>query len=897
MTPPDPLVAALAGRYAIEREIGAGGMATVYLARDLKHNRQVALKVLNPELGAVLGAERFMAEIEVTANLHHPNLLPLFDSGEAAGFLFYVMPFVEGETLRARLRRERQLGVDEAVRIGAAVASALDYAHRHDVIHRDLKPENILMHEGQPLVMDFGIALAVSKAGGARITQTGLSLGTPQYMSPEQATGDHALDARSDIYSLGAVVYELLVGDPPHTGSTVQAVIAKVITEQPPSVRATRTTVPEHVDAAVMTALAKVPADRFATASAFAAALTGQQAVSLPSGVRTVSGVTAVGARRPAVREFVAWGVAVAALGAAGWLATRPTPSVVAGRFLLELPESVTFGSTLWVGTQIAMRRDGEEVVFVGTRSAPRGSMLYRRAAREAAAVPIQGTDSAIAPAFSPDGHAVAFATRNAIKRVPVEGGTPQVIGMSTGTDRVTHLSWGESGTILFSTTRLNGGAQLWALNERGGAPPRLVAGTDSARGVVGVAAPSMLPGGTHALVTLRIGSSINNQLPTDSMVLGVVRVSDGALELLGVSGSSPRYASPGLLLYEAQGIINAVRFSASSRKVGGTPVALPLGSARLASGWSDFEVSENGWMTYASGANLATTTMWAVDRSGKERELKSNALPIVNTTLSPDGQRVAVRVSGGAFNSGDIWVYEIASRALTRVTNNGQSYRPAWSRDGTRIYFISGAGAATTVVSRSWDGTGSDSVHVRMGALAEVAIGPAHGLSALRLLRPRHIFVAPTDTLQNATPFVTGPANQTSPAISPDGNWLAYQSDESGEIEVYVRPMRGQGPRVPISVGGGIQPRWSREGTELFYRGPAHLMSARVSVSSGNTLVVARRDTLFTDRYSRGGEANWFDVFPGGKEFLLVKGSEASAKVYVVANWEKLMGTGAVER
>jgi len=182
MTTTEQLNTALAGRYAIERRIGEGGMAVVYLARDLKHNRHVALKVLNPELGAVLGSERFMAEIEVTANLHHPNLLPLFDSGEAGGLLFYAMPFVEGETLRSRLVRERQLGVDEAVRITTAVAQALDYAHRHHIIHRDLKPENILLHEGQPLVMDFGIALAVSKAGGARITQTGLSLGTPQYM-------------------------------------------------------------------------------------------------------------------------------------------------------------------------------------------------------------------------------------------------------------------------------------------------------------------------------------------------------------------------------------------------------------------------------------------------------------------------------------------------------------------------------------------------------------------------------------------------------------------------------------------------------------------------------------------------------------------------------------------
>src|SRR5690348_11130571 len=250
------LTSALADRYAIEREIGAGGMATVFLARDLKHERRVALKVLNPDIGAVLGAERFLAEIKVTANLQHPNLLPLFDSGVAPldgyypgpGLLFYVMPFVDGETLRHRLEREKQLPVDEAIRIATAVASALDYAHRRGVIHRDLKPENILLHEGQPLVADFGIALAISNAGGARITQTGLSLGTPQYMSPEQATGDRAIDGRTDIYSLGALTYEMLAGEPPHTGATAQAIIARVITDKPRSVRATRDTVPEHVD-------------------------------------------------------------------------------------------------------------------------------------------------------------------------------------------------------------------------------------------------------------------------------------------------------------------------------------------------------------------------------------------------------------------------------------------------------------------------------------------------------------------------------------------------------------------------------------------------------------------------------------------------------------------------
>ncbi len=227
------LKAALADRYTIQEELGAGGMATVYLAEDLKHHRQVAVKVLRPELAAILGAERFLKEIEVTANLQHPHILPLFDSGEADSFLYYVMPYVEGDSLRDKLNREKQLGVDETVKIAEGVAAAMAYAHRQGVIHRDIKPENILIHDGQPVVADFGIALAVTTAGGTRLTETGLSLGTPQYMSPEQATGDRELDGRSDIYSLGCVLYEMLTGDPPHTGPTAQAVIAKVVTDKP----------------------------------------------------------------------------------------------------------------------------------------------------------------------------------------------------------------------------------------------------------------------------------------------------------------------------------------------------------------------------------------------------------------------------------------------------------------------------------------------------------------------------------------------------------------------------------------------------------------------------------------------------------------------------------------
>ena len=324
------LTAALADRYRIERELGQGGMATVYLADDLKHDRKVAIKVLKPELAAVLGAERFVTEIKTTAALQHPNILPLFDSGEAGGFLFYVMPYVEGETLRAKLDRETQLGVDESVKLVSEVADALQYAHEHGVVHRDIKPENILLHGGRPMVADFGIALAVSAAAGGRMTETGLSLGTPHYMSPEQATAEKTITNRSDVYSLGAALYEMLTGEPPHTGTSAQQIIMKIVTEEVAPVTRIRKTVPRNVAAAVGKALEKLPADRFDSAKAFADALAdphfaaggaGMDGASMLSDVRGVRWVV----RNPWWWATVAAAAAVVALTAV--LARRSEPA------------------------------------------------------------------------------------------------------------------------------------------------------------------------------------------------------------------------------------------------------------------------------------------------------------------------------------------------------------------------------------------------------------------------------------------------------------------------------------------------------------------------------------------------------------------------------------------
>lgn len=269
----DRLKEALSGRYRIERELGSGGMATVYLAHDLKHERRVAVKVFRPELAAALGTERFFREIKITANLSHPHIVPLLDSGEADGFLYYVMPLVEGDSLRSRLNREKQLALIEAVTITSQVASALAYAHSHDIVHRDIKPENILLEEGQAVVTDFGVARAITAAGGAQLTETGIALGTPLYMSPEQALGEAQLDGRSDIYSLGCVLYEMLAGEPPHTGPTPQAILARKCVEPVPELRPAREAVPVAARRVLRKALGSAPCDRFATADQFATAL------------------------------------------------------------------------------------------------------------------------------------------------------------------------------------------------------------------------------------------------------------------------------------------------------------------------------------------------------------------------------------------------------------------------------------------------------------------------------------------------------------------------------------------------------------------------------------------------------------------------------------------------
>ncbi len=416
------LTAALSDRYRIERELGQGGMATVYLAEDLKHHRKVAIKVLRPELAAALGAERFLREIETTASLRHPHILPLFDSGVVdprptthdPQLLFYVMPFVEGESLRTRLDREKQLPIDDALQIAREVADALSYAHAHGVIHRDIKPENILLESGHAVVADFGIARAINAAGGEQLTETGMAIGTVQYMSPEQAAGQRDLDGRSDLYALGCVLFEMLAGQAPFTGPTVESIVHQHLMATPPPITQLRPAVPADVAAALQRALAKTPADRFNPVAQFASALRS------PTG--TVA--TPAAASAPRSSRAILVGGAVVALAAAALMLLRSRGSAAAALPVIGRTTQVTRADGLEVDP--ALSPDGENLAYAAGPTTAMQIYVRQVTGGREVALTNDTTDNFRWPRWSPDGSQIAYQSNDGIYLVPALGGVPR---------------------------------------------------------------------------------------------------------------------------------------------------------------------------------------------------------------------------------------------------------------------------------------------------------------------------------------------------------------------------------------------------------------------------------------------------------------------------------------
>ncbi len=876
-SPLDRITAALSDRYRVDRELGQGGMATVYLAHDLKHDRDVAIKVLHPDLGAALGGERFLSEIRTTARLQHPHILPLLDSGDADGLLYYVMPLVTGESLRARLERERQLPIADAVRIAREVASALDYAHRQNVIHRDIKPENILLHDGSALVADFGIALAVQSAGGQRMTQTGLSLGTPQYMSPEQAMGERTIDARSDIYALGAVTYEMLAADAPFTGGSVQAIVAKVLTEKPTPLHTLRDTVPPHVETAVFTALAKLPADRFESAKAFADALTstGYQPPVADAGRTAASGRAAGRSRWKAMASVLAL-TAAGAAGLAFWTLTRSSAQV---RDVGLLPTAPLRMEDTYRNS--AVSHDGSFIVYEAKIG--ESSQLWYRSLTGTVARVITGTDGAMgSPRISPDDKSVAFLARGDMKIASLAGG--QVTTAATALDPHGG-SWLANGRVFFSD---DDGRTLRFIDP-GAGPGRTVAMSYCVMPEMLTENEVICGGGANKFATV-----VNLAPPNRKRFIRRASTAAGPPLLIGADF---RVIDDQYLVYMGlDGTISATKFTNRDSLVVGRSVALvPLARRTAYTGGGQFDLTRDGALVYVPGVNAEVGRVVRRPNGGPATPLAMDPAAFLRFTPSPDGQRVAAVVQG--VQSQELWLYDL--RAGTHETLDQALYvsSASWSPDGRRLAYRKydfddpdteslmlrrvDSPEAPRVLLTSKRNIGMVPSSYLADDFLLVGVGFAGGTSMIidATREPARI-----DSLSLRTNFV---------AISPDRKWIAYS--RQGATGVSVQPWPAMDRKYTVDVAGR-EPLW-HGANELVYfsyvggKGSPSQTFNRVRMDGPADAPVGPRDVLFTDpRFL--DTAGWSHaVMPGGDAVYLQATAENLAYyVRVIPNWVTTM-------
>jgi len=877
------LNAALEGRYRIERELGAGGMALVYLAHDLKHGRDVALKVLRPELSAVVGGERFVTEIRTTANLKHPHILPLFDSGEADGFLFYVMPYVEGESLRNRLERETQLPVDEAVRIATKVGSALDHAHRHGVLHRDIKPANILLQDGEPVVADFGIALALGAAGGGRLTETGLSLGTPSYMSPEQATGEQPLDARSDVYSLACVLYETLAGVTPYGEGTPQAILARVVTKDVEPVRRHRRLVPANVDGAIRKALERAPADRFDGAQDFARALAdtsfryGEELVSTGPRPWTLAAVGLAGALL-ALAGAWAWGPTPAA-------APLPLPAVwrMAGAAPNHIP-----GGDFGIGPM------GTGIWYAGSDP----TTVWYRAWDELEGHPVTRAASPI-HWMSWDGRYLVGSPIRAdssggpgeIRVVPLEGNEPirtiSIDGMGaypsddgflyfTGSDgRVHRILYGGTGEAELIGPELREGEVYHELFD-------------------------VLPGGETAIYQV----STN-----DSEWIEGYDLETGERRHL-IDGMSPHFTSTGHLLYgTSDGQIMAARLDPQTLELGASmtvvqgPVPITQGAYLL------YEIAADGTLAYWEAPTPELEMVW-VDRSGVAEPVDPNWSFHFDRSdpewaLSPDRSKLAIPLVSG--DDQDIWIKELPDGTLNILGGSpGIDFAPAWLTPDTVVYLsretAQWTGSAPVVRILKQPSNGAARVpevvyrdEYNLYSLQTVGTGPASlllgGIGTLPggdNLFQTLLFRPGIDTVP--VPMLVSPRSAESGAVpSPDGRWLAYASFETGDWEIFLRPFPDvETIKVRVSVNGGRSPVWSPDGSELYYTAADRVVVAARVETAGSRVRITGHERLFllTPDYVRDAFHPFGAVGPDGRFLMMRQRGSAEPTFVVIQNF-----------
>ena len=868
----------------------------MYQARDTKLDRDVALKVLpeaftsDPDRLA-----RFEREAKVLASLNHPNIGSIYGLEEAEGVKALVLELVEGPTLADRIA-QGPIPIDEALPIAKQIAEALEAAHEQGVIHRDLKPANVKVKaDGTVKVLDFGLAKAFHRGAGdvkmssspaasvtVAATQMGMVIGTAAYMSPEQAKG-RPVDKRTDVWAFGAVLFEMLTGRKMFEAADVSEMLASVLLRDPDISGSGQ--VPAHIQSLLRRCLVKDPKDRLRDIGEIRIALNTPEAVPVAAAQATTTIQLQVW-QRPIPAAIVALAAAVLA-SVAVWVVMRPEPPQVARFSLGSIPPSLDTGQT----PGVAFSPDGTHVAFLGENR-----QLYVQAVGQLSAVPLREALPVINPFFSPDGNWVGYWDYDGtdLRRQSVHGGPEITIAHTTGIDGA---SWGTDGTIIFGTRVNNTG--LLRVSAAGGEVEQL---TTLEEGEIAHRWPEFLPGGASVLFTIfRDGSS--------EMEIAALDLGTSKRHTVIRGGSNPHYASTGHVVYGVDGTLLAVPFDLDGLEATGDPVPVLEGVVTQASGAAHFSLASDSSLVYVPGTEgrVERTIIW-VDRQGREQRLTS--LPdddYRSVDVSPDGSRLALEVGDGTFASGtggDVWIHDLARGTLNRLTTDAAGDQsPLWTPDGRQVVFGSSRGGSWGLFRRNVDGTG-EAERLLPGSNVQSLIANTWTPEGDTLVFMRSsnnesdlALVSLGDEPAARLRLESG-ADERRAAISPDGNWIAYDSDRSGRSEVYVEPFPDPGDRQLISTNGGQQPLWSPDGRELFYLGPEP-----VPLEPDRLMVVP----VTTDRGFRVGapevvaEAPFFsflgrqtyDVAPDGRIVLIKRGTETSRNdaprhINVVLNWHQ---------
>jgi Tol biopolymer transport system component len=858
------------GAYQIVAAIGAGGMGEVYRAHDSTLDRDVAIKVL-PEAFAA-DAERlarFEREARVLASLNHPNIATIHGLERSGATAFLIMEMAAGDTLAARIKRS-PLPVDEAIAVATQIAAALEAAHEKGIVHRDLKPANVVVSpHGKVKVLDFGLAKALSQDGPAidvslsptmahAGTLAGVVLGTAAYMSPEQARGK-SVDKRADIWAFGCVLYEMLTGRQAFAGDTLTDIIAAVVKNEPDWTTLPADT-PRGVRSVLARCLKKDPAHRLRDIADAQFALYDEQ--DEPHASTTVASAP----RRANRSAVVPWAFTAALTLLAGFLLARSWRATdgAAGQPVTRLELSPPTGVELYNGDaqDVALAPDGRRVAFVGVRGGVR--QVYVRRFDQFDAVPIRGTEGAFSCFFSPTSDAIGFiSTNRSLKKVTLADGFVATL-TAADADYTMGSAWGPDDRITFGRE-----ATLWQIAATGGSPTHLTT-LDTASGELAHAFPAMV--GRTAILFTSITANRKARIEAVSLATGQRHV-------VVESGTLPMYASSGHLIFFRDEALLAAPFDADSLTVTGPPIRIIEILGMGTGGAPLVAIAGSGSFVYATSATTANTLVW-VSRQGAEEKLSTTRRIYFSPHLAPDGRRIVVQASG------DLWIQDTQRATFTRLTSQtfGNSF-PVWTPDGKRVAF-------RTISGLHWaDVEGSDASHAIPGtSIGDFPSSMAPDGDTLLINRQ-----AP-NTSQDiyglsirsgaVKPLVTTPAFEGGAQFSPDGRWMAYVSDESGQMQVYVRPYPAMDRRWPVSTEGGTSPMWNGNGRELFYRNGNKMMA--VEMTPGPELALSAPRLLFEQPYAYGQTITLpnYDVRADGQRFLMVKEEAGSGRLNVVLNW-----------